>query len=140
MARVLSAWTIITQSGQKGEHRTRLIKAIYCNLSHALRNIQLIRGLGSRCVFCGISWVVFHPALPSLLASDYRNGAKNVCARYEMAPKFLINVVSFLHKIKICLWLMLLKKKMKNLILDFSLQFNFGPSLTDGQMEVLIKI
>ena len=35
---------------------------------------------------------------------------------------------------------MLLKKKMKNLILDFLLQFNFGPSLTDGQMEVLIKI
>ena len=55
--------------------------------------------------------VVFHPAFPSLLASDYRNGAKNVCIRYEMAPKFLVNVVGFKHKIKIFLQLWQLKNK-----------------------------
>ena len=31
--------------------------------------------------------VIFHPAFISLLAKDYRNGAKIVCQLLEMAPK-----------------------------------------------------
>ena len=49
--------------------------------------IQPIRGLESRCIFCGIQRVAFHPAFLPLLASDYRNGAKTVCVRFRNGAK-----------------------------------------------------
>ena len=62
-----------------------------------LLKIQPIRGLESRCIFCGIQRLVFHLDFPPLLASDYRNGTKTY------VRTVLVNVVSFLHKVKIVL-------------------------------------
>ena len=82
--------------------------ALYYILSHALKNTANQRPgklfLILRHRTGSIQQVVFLPAFPPLLASDYRNGAKTVCVRFRNGAKVVgQRGESFLHKVKIVL-------------------------------------
>ena len=64
---------------------------IFLYLSHALKNTASLRPWNSLHILRyrtgSIQRVIFHPAFPPLLASNYQNGAKTVCARFRNGAK-----------------------------------------------------